>query len=181
MKFKLNIRLTEKDYLDFNTFWMLKSPYGRKQITKGRVAITAVFAVGILIVLLMGNITTLTYITIANLLFLCAVFHIFMSRFYIWSIKAQIKTMKKSGKMPFSAESLMEFGDESFIETTSENRSEHKYSAIERVSILGGKIIYIHINNIMAYLLPFDSFESVDEYNGFIEFIKTKVNIVDLY
>ena len=83
--------------------------------------------------------------------------------------------------MPFSPESHMEFDDETFIEYTTKNKNEHQYSAIDRVSIVGSKTVYIHLNNVMAYMVPFDSFESVEEYNRFFDFIKTKVNIVDIY
>ena len=112
---------------------------------------------------------------------LCALFQLFANRFFLLSLKFQIKAMKKSGKMPYSAEAVMEFGEKTFTETTPENKSELKYSSIERVSIVGGKLIYIHINNLMAYLLPFEAFESVDEYNRFFDFIKTKVDVVDIY
>ena len=181
MKFKFNIRLTDKDYLDFNKFWMLKTPYGKKQISLSRKLLYLLFAIGIFIVLFMGEITTQTYITIGGFVVLCLLFQALMARFFISSLKIQIKTMKKSGKMPFSEESNMEFYDETFIEYTPENKNEHKYSAIDRVSVVGGKAIYIHLNNILAYVLPFDSFESVEEYNRFFDFIKTKVNIVDIY
>ena len=181
MKFKFNIRLTDKDYLDFNKFWMLKTPYGKKQISLSRKLLYLIFAIGIFIVLFMGEITTQTYITIGGFVVLCLLFQALMARFFILSLKIQIKTMKKSGKMPFSEESNMEFYDETFIEYTTENKNEHKYSAIDRVSVVGGQVIYIHLNNVMAYMLPFDSFESVEEYNRFFDFIKTKVNIVDIY
>ena len=181
MKFKFDIRLTDKDYLDYNKFWMLKSPYGEKQISLARKMIYLIFTIGTLLVLFMGDITAQTYITIGCFVILCLLFQALMTRFFIGFMKVQMKMMHKSGKMPYSAKALMEFGEETFIESTAENKSELKYGAIERVSIVGGKIIYIHLNNLMAYLLPFDSFESVDEYNSFIEFIKTKVSIVDIY
>lgn len=181
MKFKFDIKLTDKDYFDYNKFWMLKTPYGKKQISLSRKLLYLIFAIGIFIVLFMGEITTQTYITIGGFVVLCLLFQALMARFFILSLKIQIKTMKKSGKMPFSAESNMEFYDETFIEYTTENKNEHKYSAIDRVSIVGSKTVYIHLNNVMAYMLPFDSFESVEEYNRFFDFIKTKVNIVDIY
>ena len=181
MKFKFNIRLTDKDYLDFNKFWMLKTPYGKKQISLSRKLLYLIFAIGILILLFMRDITVLTFITIGGFSIICLLFQALMTKFFIWSLKAQIKTMKKSGKMPYSAEAVLEFDENSFTETTPENKSELKYSCIERVSIVGGKIVYIHVNNLMAFLLPFDSFESVEEYNRFFDFIKTKVSVVDIY
>lgn len=181
MKFKFDIKLTDKDYFDYNKFWMLKTPYGKKQLSLTRKILYLIFAIGIFILLFMKEITALTYITIGGFAVICLLFQMLLTRFFIWSLKVQIKTMKKSGKMPFSPESHMEFDDETFIEYTTENKNEHKYSAIDRVSVVGSKTVYIHLNNVMAYMLPFDSFESVEEYNRFFDFIKTKVNIVDIY
>ena len=96
-------------------------------------------------------------------------------------MKGQIKMMKKSGKMGYSPESLIVFSEETFSETTPENKMEHKYSVIERLSIVDNKTIYIHINAIMAYILPLRCFESLEQYNAFMEFIKTKCNNINFY
>ena len=40
---------------------------------------------------------------------------------------------------------------------------------------------YIHVNNIMSYILPFSCFESKEQYNEFFEFIKTKCSNIDIY
>ena len=181
MNFKFNVRLTDKDYLDYNAFWLLKSPYGKMQVSKVRKMIYVIFSVGALLILLLTGMSIPSYISIGALVVLCALFQLFANKFFMLSLKFQIKTMKKSGKMPYSAEAVMEFYENTFTETTPENKSELKYSVIERVSIVGGKIVYIHINNLMAYLLPFEAFENVDEYNRFFDFIKTKVNVVDIY
>ena len=78
-------------------------------------------------------------------------------------------------------EATLEFLDETFTETTPDNKTEQKYTCIERVSIITDKIIYIHINNVTAYLIPMSSFASSEELRSFIDFIKTKAPIVDIY
>ena len=83
--------------------------------------------------------------------------------------------------MGYSPVSDMEFYDESFIETTPENKTEQKYSAIERISVITDKVIYIHINTVMAYILPIYCFESKEQYAEFLEFIKTKCKNIDVY
>lgn len=181
MKYTFNVTLTDKDYLDFNIFWMIKSPYGKKNILKLRLGFVVLFGLGILAVLLLGEKTTQTYLSAGYLVVLFAIFQIFMSRFFVWSLKGQLKSMKKSGKMAFSPESVMEFCDDYFIEATDENKTQQKYSAIERVSIISGKIIYIHTNNVTAYLLPISCLGSAEECKNFIEFIKTKVSTIDIY
>ena len=89
--------------------------------------------------------------------------------------------LKKSGKMGYSPNAVMEFYDEIFVETTPENRTEQSYSAVERVSVVEDRTIYIHINNVMAYILPVTAFESKEQYDSFLSFIRTKCAIVDVY
>ena len=74
----------------------------------------------------------------------------------------------------------MEFFEDSFIEETESNKTEQKYSSIERVSLINGTV-YLHANNIMAYIIPISSFENKMHYDRFVEFIKTKISIIDNY
>ena len=67
------------------------------------------------------------------------------------------------------------------METTPDNKTEQKYSVIERISVVDNKVVYIHVNNIMSYILPFSCFESKEQYNEFFEFIKTKCSNIDIY
>ena len=97
------------------------------------------------------------------------------------SLKRQIKSLKKSGKMGYSPESVAEFYDDCFVETTPDNKVEHKYSAVERISIVDNKVVYVHINNVMAYILPFSCFKSEEQYGNFLTFIKTKCANIDVY
>ena len=61
----------------------------------------------------------------------------------------------------------MEFFDEYFTETTPQNKTEQKYDSIERISVIQGKTIYIHVNNVMSYLLPVSCFDSKEQYDAF--------------
>lgn len=83
--------------------------------------------------------------------------------------------------MGYWPESVIEFWEERFIETTPDNKTEQKYSAIERVSIVDNKMIYIHINSLMSYMLPLTCFESKEQYYNFIHFINAKCAHVDIY
>lgn len=181
MNYKFNVTLTDKDYLDFNIFWMIKSPYGKKQMTKLRLVLIALFVSGGITVMLLGDNSVHTYMSVGGLAIILLLFQIFMARFMAWSLKCQLKSMKKNGKMAFTPKATLEFSDDVFIETTPDNKTEQKYTSVERISIISGNIIYIHINNIMAYLLPMSSFSSAEEFKKFIDFMKTKVADIDTY
>ena len=83
--------------------------------------------------------------------------------------------------MGYSPVSEIEFYDESFVEITPDNKTEQKYSAIERVSVVTDKVVYIHVNNVMSYILPLSCFESKEQYNNFLYFVRSKCANIDVY
>lgn len=181
MLFEFNIKQTDDDYLEFNKFWMLHSHYGKKQIKSIRVIIAVMWIVFILISLFGGGFTLDSFIGIIPYIILLVLFEVGVTPFVKLILKTTIKNLKKSGKMGYSPKSTMEFYDGEFIEKTDENETRQKYTAIERVSIVAGKNIYIHINNLMAYILPWYCFDDDEQRAQFIEFIKAKCETVDVY
>ena len=181
MNFRFEVNVDDQDYLDYNIFWMLRSPYGKKQIKTFRITIVVLFAIFILISLFSGKFTGDSFLGIIPMLIVLLLAQIFLTKFFAWSLKGQIKQLKKSGKMGYSPNSIIEFLEDSFIETTLDNKTEHNYSAIERISIVDNKMIYIHVNNVMSYMLPLSCFDSKGKYNDFFNFIKTKCENIDIY
>ena len=181
MNFRFNVNVNDRDYLEFNTFWVLRSSYGKKQIKNIRIFLTALFVLFIFIALIIGKFTAESLLGIIPIVIVLLLAQIFLTKFFAWSLKTTIHTLRQSGKMAYSPESVMEFSEDSFIETTPENKTEQKYSAIERVSIVDNKMMYIHINNVMAYMLPLSCFESKEQYDDFLTFIKTKCANIDIY
>ena len=181
MKFQFNVNTTDKDYFDYNKFWMLRSHYGKKQMTTFRVVFAVIIGVYIFISLYGGNFTFDSFIGIIPMAILLILFEVLLSPLFVLFLKSHLKSLKKKGKMGYSPSSVIEFYEDVFIETTPDNRTEQKYSAIERVSVVDNKVVYIHVNNIMSYILPFSCFESKEQYNEFFEFIKTKCSNIDIY
>ena len=181
MHFNLHIELNDKDYLDYNTFWAIKSPYGKNQILWLRVFVAVLFAAFSFFSLLAKGFSTSAWLGIIPYLVVAVAIELFLGKFFTLVLKSHIKSLKSKGKMGYSPVSDMEFFDECFTETTPNNKTEQKYSSIERVSVVGGNIIYIHVNSIMAYILPLSSFNSKEQLDAFLEFIKTKCPIIDTY
>ena len=181
MNFQFNVKTNDQDYLDYNMFWILRSPYGKKQTRLYRIAFTVFICACMIICLLLGDFTAEAFIGIIPLAILLVLAQVLLPKFALWAMKGQIKMMKKSGKMGYSPESLIVFSEETFSEITPENKIEQKYSVIEHISVVDNKTMYIHVNNIMAYILPLSCFESLEQYNSFMEFIKTKCNQINFY
>lgn len=181
MKFQFNVNTNDKDYFDYNKFWMLRSHYGRKQMMGFRIVIAVIFGVYIFISLYGGNFTVDSFISVIPMAIFLIIFELLFSSLFVFFLKGHLKSLKKKGKMGYSPSSVIEFYDDSFVETTRDNKTEQRYSSIERISIVDNKMIYIHVNNIMAYILPLSCFETKEQYDEFFEFIKTKCANIDIY
>ena len=46
--FRFDVHTSEKDYIDYNLFWTLQSPYGRKQIRDVRIFLAFLAFAGVL-------------------------------------------------------------------------------------------------------------------------------------
>lgn len=181
MKFHFNVNLSDQDYLDYNVFWAIRSPYGKKQVTSYRVLLAVLFFGVILLSLYGGGFSTVSFIGVIPMLIVAVLVQIFLTRFLAWTLKVYIISLKKKGKMGYSPSSVIEFYDNSFVEIAEFNTTEQKYSAIERISVVDNKVVYIHVNNIMSYILPLSCFESEEQYKNFLDFIKTKCANTDVY
>jgi len=181
MNFQFKVNINDQDYLDYNMFYITRSPYGKKLSNAVRIIATALFAITILIYLYSGNFTVESFLCIMPMLIILLITQIFFIKFYSWSLKSHIKSLKRSGERLYSPESVIEFFDDIFIETTPDNKTEQKYSVIDRVSIVDNNMIYIHINRVMAYMLPLSCFESKELYDNFLRFLETKCSNINIY
>ncbi len=174
MHFKFDIRVTEKDYLDYNRFWQFQSPYGKKQIISLRVIFALLFGIAAIATLIGGNFTIDSIIEAAIYVTALVYFQLILPTILAWSVKRQIKVLKKKGKMAYAPEATMEFHEEIFTSKTPESKTETKYTTIERISVVRDKAIYLHVNNIMAYIIPRKSFVSDEQFESFLTFIQSK-------
>lgn len=181
MLYRVEVNMTEQDYIDYNKFHLLKSHYGKKQIKNLRILICVLLGIPTLMALIGGRFNKESIISVLPFIILFVIFQAGLLPFLGFSLKGTVLSLKKSGKMAFSPHSVIEFFEESFCETTEDNKTEHKYTAIERISVVNGKIIYIHINNVMAYIVPVNSFETGEQYSSFLAFLKSKCSDIDFY
>ena len=82
MKYQFNLNVTEKDYIDFNTFWMFRAPYGKKQILTCRIVIAAILAVFALVSLFGGEFSKEAFIGIIPTLFYGSSLAYLCSKYY---------------------------------------------------------------------------------------------------
>lgn len=76
MNYRFNVTITDQDYLDYNTFWMLRSPYGKKQMKSFRIVITVFWVIASLVTLFMDG---FSIVSVFGLIPFVIVFFLFKS------------------------------------------------------------------------------------------------------
>ena len=181
MTFQFDVNLTEQDYFNYNCFWNFKSPYGKKQLLTIRVIFGIIFIALGLYTMWDGGFSTEAILISAPYFIMLIVFQLIFNPLISHSLKRNIKALKKKGKMCYSPFATMTFNPDTILHVSPEMKNEVAYSLIERVSILNGYAIYIHLNNLTAYIILFSCFSSDEETEKFIEFLKSKCNKVKYY
>lgn len=184
MNFKFNIILTDEDYYAFNDFCAFRSPHGKKQILGYRIFLTILIVLIYGIYLLSSNYSVGDFLMIIPLTVVLVVLQITFKPLCRALTKNHVRTLEKKGKKLYSPMAEMEFFDDMFVEATPDIRSEIKYSLVERVSVILDNVIYIHVNQATAFIIPMSAFESKAQCGEFIEFLRLKiqkVDIIDIY
>lgn len=182
MQFLFDTKITETDYYKFNLFMNFKSFYGKKQLVKALVSVGIFFVIFSVLVLVTNGVNRDALVRISGALALLAGWVLLSFVIVMLILKARMKKMKKTGKLLYSPQATIEFYDDRFVEMTDENKTENKYTAIDRVSILKREgTVYIHMNALVSHIIPKSSFENDGQFNEFAEFVKTKCNGIDLY
>ena len=181
MPFKLNIFLTDNDYYEINKFTITNLRYGKKLLFFLRILFVVMVLFVPVTVFISDGITNETVINLIPSFILLLLLELLLNPFMNLSLKLSLSLLKKNGKMPYSQNSVMEFDEEHFTETTDTNRTEHPYSAIANISIIKDKYIFIHINQMMAYIIPFHSFDTPNKRGDFLNFLNSKCSEIKFY
>ena len=181
MRFQLDIRLTEEDYIAFNYFHSVESPHGKKQVR----IFLAFFAVLMLIPIVYVNIAMPgTFFAIAFTVLAIAATVIYILLFKkraLRNVKGQIKRLKKSGKLPYDPVSKIEFYDDKMVEITPLTHMEHSYAKMERICILVDRYVLLYTNSVGGYILPVAQIRAQTDMNAFLQFLFQKCSRVEYY
>lgn len=181
MHFTFYTNLTEKDYWDLNYFWSFKTKHGKKRILTFRVFLFVLLCAFSALILFRDGFVREPFLRLIPIAVLLIVFQIGVKPFFVFSLKAQIKSLKKRGKLPFSANVTFCFDEDSYTKITPDEKSEVKYNRLERISIVGENAVYLHFSAVQASIIPFSCFANEQEREAFLAFLKTKCPIVDIY
>lgn len=181
MLFQLNINLSEEDYLSFNNFHSFESVNGKKAIRKNRLFFTlSIIFLAVLLVLVMG-LTTFSVIYTALLLLFTLLYMVFFKKILTHNMKAQIKRLKKTGKLPYDPVSTLEFYEDKIVEITESSRTEQSYNIFERICVVKNRYILLYKTSVTAYILPVAQINTQLNQQDFVAFLSTKCTNVEYY
>lgn len=182
MKYQFQITLTDEDYLNYNLFYALRSPYAAKTNKRVRVFFSLLMIVTALALLISDGLRYGSLFAASVVLALVLVYNLRYKRSIVNAYRNLIKRNKKNGKVAYTPKSTLELGEDFLVETSPDNKTEQKYSSIERISVIKDRYVYLHINHLMAYIIPMTSFASNEEYQSFFEFARANItDRIDFY
>lgn len=180
MLFQLNIHLSEDDYLAFNIFHSFESAHGKKTIKKTRLFFTLTMVLLAALFVLVIGVTTFSVVYTVLLLLFTLLYMVFFKKILTHNMKAQIKRLKKVGKLPFDPVSTIEFYEDKMVEITASKRTEQGYSSFERICVVKDCILLYH-SSVGAYILPVAQIRAQLNQENLVDFLSKKCTNVEYY
>ena len=171
---KYSYHIVENDYYEFNKYHLFNTPLSKRRMMFGKIFVTAFILFMALIVGLTGKNDAVTYSFFGFCLVVILLYNIFFRQFMYFSIKRNIKKMKKTGKIHYDKEITSEFLEDSFAEKTADSESLVKYTMLAKIAT-GTNAFYLYVNVQSALIVPFRVFADENEKSMFFEFIQSKI------
>lgn len=175
MKYSFDIKISEKDYYDFNFYHLLYSERGKRSIFRSRLLVPVIFLIYLLYHAMLGAELEVLLLSGSVFLVLSLIWFFTVKPLEKFILKLRIASILKKEKRPYASDFTIEFYDDHFVEITENSRSEIKYEALYRIVVNEGKAIYIYRNSLVADLVPISVFGSESEKCEFLDFINGKI------
>lgn len=166
------VKMTEEDYLKFNYHNMENSKIGKNSLLYIRILGPVLFLIATLIFTPKNPFSIILSLIIW--VAISALWIIFSKKLLLSNLKSSIKQLKKDGKLPYSADSKIVFTEDDVHEYCIENETITKYPMFQKIYLTDNGI-YMYINASQAIIFPNSCFNSSDEKNELIEFLKGKI------
>lgn len=180
MHFRFDVSMTEDDYFEYNLFTSLKTEQGKKNLRSFRICLCTVCVVALLLFCdyeVAGNIVTTVVIGIPLLIGLWFV----LKPVYRQIIRNQINASLKNNKRLYTPQAVLEFYDEWIAETAPDEVTQIRYNVIDRICVSEKGAVYMYLNGMRAYTIPWQTFHSKEEFDCFIAFMHTRCSNIKFY
>ena len=174
MRFSFNVKLNDEDYLLFNEFALKKSDMNKKADIITKTLISLIFVLSGLNLVITNGVNPVSLVGVVFLLIMWLIFMLCSKRANAVFTKFFTRMLiKGKEKKPYTPDSVLEFYDSFFKEIAPDNKSEISYTAIDRIAIVKRRYVFLFIDQIRGYVIPFDCFENESEEKEFISFLGT--------
>ena len=177
MLYKFDTHMNDDDFFEINKYVMLNSNDGKRNLRTIKIIFPLILLSIWTLLIIRGENPLFLVLTFIGFAIVTVIFLLTIKHTMVGNLKKRIKVMKKRGKLPYSSESVLEFYDDHFVETTTENHSEIKYTAIKSAVLNPDIAVYLFNNDITAYVIPIRYFGSTAALNEFLQFINSKTDI----
>ena len=181
MRFSFNIKLTDEDYYLFNEFAARKSPIGKKSALISKMLVAVIFLLGAVSIFIIGGINPASVVASVFFVILYAIFLLTFNKSNSKLVKHQAKLLLKKEKKPYTPDSVLEFYDDFFKEICPDNKSEISYTAIDKIYVVMNHYVFIFIDSMRGYIVPFDCFKDEAEEKEFLVFLSSLSENVEFF
>lgn len=181
MRYQLKVTLTEEDYLTFNCFQNLESTYGRKTVRRFQIALAVLGAVYTVFMLMLEGFFFFLDSAGLSVLGIIVIMILLFKKFMAWTVKMQVKQLKKAGKLPYNKEANLEFYEDKIVAVSENSQAELNYSGLERLCIVKNRYIYAYNSSLSAIILPIPQIRQQVNEGEFLQFLTEKCPNVEHY
>ena len=150
---KLHVHVTYEDYIRFNIFHAFHSKTSKRAILLSRCIPAIVCCILFVLDPPIGMPIDFWLLQIGLLAPFCIAYYLLYPKLHKWLIRRNVSKLKKEGKLPYHEDADLDFGDDAFIETTSDSAITVKYSDILSIHETTDAV-YIMIGALTTIILP---------------------------
>ena len=173
MRFSFNVKLTDEDYYLFNEFTVKHMPVGKKTALLSKIIVAVIFLYGAINIFLTKGINSVSVTAAAFFVILFIILALAFDKINSKIVRLQVRTLLKKDKKPYTADSDLEFYDEFFKEIAPDNKSELRYTAIDKITVIKNRYIFIFLDGIRGFVIPVSCFENEEQQKAFLSFLGT--------
>ncbi len=171
MHFRFNVKLTDEDYYLFNEFTVRHMPIGKKTALISKILVAVIFIFGAVSIFINQGFNPVSLTSAAIFIILFLILALLFDKINSKIVKLQVRALLKKEKKPYTPDSVLEFYDSFFKEIAPDNKSEINYTAIDKISVVKNRYIFIFLDGIRGYVIPFGCFENEAQEKEFTDFL----------
>ena len=150
---KLHVHVTYEDYVRFNIFHAFHSKTSKRAILLSRCIPAIVCCIWYVLDPPIGMPIGFWLRMIGLQAPFCIAYFLLYPKLHKWLIRRNVRKVKKEGKLPYHEDADLEFGDDTFIETTDHSATTIQYADILSINETADAIYLMH-GAISAFIIP---------------------------